>query len=73
MEDLTCLSATVRTLNNYGYHKLAKFDQNQMIRITQNFAFLQKAVSHVKHSDSIISAILKEVSASETISWCLCI
>ena len=38
-----------------SYHfniKLAKFDQNQMIRTIHNFElFLQKAVSHVKYFD----------------------
>ena len=29
-------------LNNYVYHKLAKFDQNRMIRTIQNFELLYK-------------------------------
>ena len=29
-------------LNNYVYHKLAKFDQNRMIRTTQNFELFYK-------------------------------
>ena len=39
-------------LNNYVYHKLAKFDQKtDDPNYTKFWAFLQKAVSHVKHSD----------------------
>ena len=42
------------------YHKLAKFDQNRMIRIyTKFWAFLQKAVSNVKHSDISLAPIWK--------------
>ena len=29
-------------LNDYVYHKLAKFDQNRMIRTTQNFELFYK-------------------------------
>ena len=53
---ITMFTRSWRNLIKIGWselHKLLSF-------------FLQKAVSHLKHSD--IS--LKEVSASETISWC---
>ena len=30
------------SLNNYVYHKLAKFDQNRMIRTIQNFELFYK-------------------------------
>ena len=43
------------------YHELAKIDENRMIFF---FFFYKKPFWH------IVSAILKEVSASETISWC---
>ena len=45
----------------YVYHKLAKFDQNWMIRTIHNFEvfFLQKAVSHVNHSDISLAPFWK--------------
>ena len=53
---ITMFTTSCRNLIKIGLSKLYK---------TSEF-FLQKAVSHVKHS--FVSAILKEVSASETIS-----
>ena len=47
-------------LNSNVYHKLAKFDQNRMIRVyTKFWAFLQKAVSHVNHSDISLAPFWK--------------
>ena len=47
-------------LYNYVYHKLAKFDQNRMIWTIQIFSFfLQKAVSHVNHSDISLAPFWK--------------
>ena len=48
--------------DNYVYHKLAKFDQNRLIRNVQNFEvfFLQKAVSQVKHSDISLAPFWKQ-------------
>ena len=34
-------------LNNYVYHKLAKFDQNRMIQTTQNFELFYKKPFHM--------------------------
>ena len=48
------------SLKNYVYHKLAKFDQNQMIRNIQNFElFYEKPFSHVKHSDMSLAPFWK--------------
>ena len=50
----------LKFLNNNVYHKLAKFDQNRMIRPIQNFElFLRKAVSQVNHSDISLAPFWK--------------
>ena len=55
-------------LTNYFYQKLSKFEQNRMIRTTQNWDLLtKKAIYYVKHFENIVSAILKRGSACETI------
>ena len=47
---------------------LAKFEQNRMTQTTQKFGALrQNAVYYINHFWHIVSAILKEVSANETI------
>ena len=58
MEDLTCLLATVRTINNYVYHKLAKFDQNRMIRTTQFFFFFFSFYKKPFHMLNILTVSL---------------
>ena len=47
----------------YVYHKLVKFEQNQIIRTTQNLA-----VSRVNQFEISLASFWKEVSVSEKIN-----
>ena len=48
------------SLNDYVYHKLAKFDQNRMIRLRKILTFFYKQpLSDVKHSDISLAPFWK--------------
>ena len=66
--DIGSLKSLPSLFDTYLYHMLVKFEQNRMVRTTQNFAlFWQKRVNHFWQS---IDAILENVSVAETIVWC---
>ena len=46
---------------------LVKFEQNHMVRTTQNVELLTKMVNHFWQS---VDVILKDVSVAEAIVWC---
>ena len=47
---------------------LVKFEQNRMVRITQNFELFDKKM--INHFWQSVDAILEDVSVTETIVWC---
>ena len=72
---ITIADAVIKSLkylhtlcDKYLDHMLGKFEQNRMVRTTQNFElFWHKMVNHFWQS---VDAILEVVSVTKTIVWC---